>query len=202
MHGEIQGLRDGVDSNREALATVSRQLRSIYDADISRPLPGLFARLLNELDPNSLMSIEGVHVGDRVGGLRARGDDDPIKPVATVELIAGLEALLRRSAERRDTVLQVGPLELDLIERSAKRGERAIDLLPREFRLLEYMMRCKEQMLTRAMLLEEVWNYKFVPESNVVDVYMGRLRRKVDAPHETRMIYNVRGVGFILRAPA
>jgi DNA-binding winged helix-turn-helix (wHTH) protein len=202
MHGNIQGLRDGVDYNREALATVSRQLRSIYDADISPALPGHFARLLNELGPDSLTIIEGVHVDDRVRGSRAGGDNDPTKPSATVELIAGLEALLRRSAESRDTVLQVGPLELDLIERTAKRGKRTIDLRPREFRLLEYMMRRKDQMLTRALLLQEVWNYKFVPESNLVDVHMGRLRRKVDAPHEPPMIYNVRGVGFVLRAPA
>ena len=109
---------------------------------------------------------------------------------------------MRRPAESRDTVLRVGPLELDLIERIAKRGDRKIDLLPREFRLLEYMMRRKEQMLTRAMLLEEVWNYKFVPQTNLVDVHMGRLRRKVDEPHEPPMIHNVRGIGFILRAPA
>jgi DNA-binding response OmpR family regulator len=202
MYGKIQGLKDGVDCNREALATVSRQLRSIYDADISRPSPGHFARLLNKLGPDSITIIEGVHVDDRVRELRAGGDDDPTKPFATVELIARIEALLRRPAESRDTVLRVGPLELDLIERTAKRGDRTIDLLPREFRLLEYMMRRKEQMLTRAMLLEEVWNYKFVPQTNLVDVHMGRLRRKVDEPHEPPMIHNVRGVGFILRAPA
>ncbi|HWN48694.1 MAG TPA: response regulator transcription factor [Xanthobacteraceae bacterium] len=201
MHGKIQELSDGVGYSRETLATVSQLLRSIHDTDISRPLPGHFARLLNELGPDSLTIIEGVHVDDRVCGSRAGGDDDLTRPFATVELIAGLEALLRRSAESRDTVLQVGPLALDLIERTAKRGERTIDLLPREFRLLEYMMRRKEQTLTRAMLLQEVWNYKFVPESNLVDVRMGRLRRKVDAPHEPPMIYNARGVGFILRVP-
>jgi two-component system, OmpR family, response regulator len=75
-----------------------------------------------------------------------------------------------------------------------------IDLLPREFRLLEYMMRRSDQLLTRAMLLEEVWNYKFVPATNLVDVHMGRLRHKVDGPDETPMIHNVRGAGFILRA--
>jgi two-component system, OmpR family, response regulator len=139
-------------------------------------------------------------VDDRVRGLRAGGDDYLTKPFATVELIARIEALLRRPADSRDTVLRVGPLELDLIERTAKRGDRVIDLLPREFRLLEYMMRRKEQMLTRAMLLEEVWNYKFVPQTNLVDVHMGRLRRKVDGPREPPMIHNVRGVGFILRA--
>ena len=117
-----------------------------------------------------------------------------------VELIAWIEAL-RLSAETRETKLRVGPLELDLIERTARRGDRSIDLRPREFRLLEYMMRHQDQILTRAMLLKEVWNYKFVPESNLVDVHMGRLRRKVDAPHEPPMIYNVRGVGFVLRTP-
>jgi two-component system, OmpR family, response regulator len=139
-------------------------------------------------------------VDDRVRGLRMGGDDYLTKPFAVVELIARIEALLRRPAETRETTLRVGPLELDLIERTAKRGEREIDLLPREFRLLEYMMRRSDQLLTRAMLLEEVWNYKFVPATNLVDVHMGRVRHKVDGPGETPMIHNVRGAGFILRA--
>jgi two-component system OmpR family response regulator len=141
-------------------------------------------------------------VDDRVRGLRSGGDDYLTKPFATVELIARIEALLRRPAESRDTLLRVGPLELDLMERTARRGDRTINLLPREFRLLEYMMRRKEQVLTRAMLLEEVWKYKFVPQTNLVDVNMGRLRHKVDEPNELSMIQVVRGVGFILRAPA
>jgi len=141
-------------------------------------------------------------VDDRVRGLRAGGDDYLTKPFATPELIARLEALLRRPAESRDTVLRIGPLELDLIERTARRGERDIALLPREFRLLEYMMRRKDQVVTRAMLLEDVWHYKFVPSTNLVDVHMGRLRRKVDHGDEPPMIHNVRGVGFVLRAPA
>ena len=103
-------------------------------------------------------------------------------------------------SETRETTLRVGTLELDLIERTAKRGDRAIELLPREFRLLEYMMRRADQLLTRAMLLEEVWNYKFVPATNLVDVHMGRLRHKVDGPGDAPMIHNVRGAGFILRA--
>jgi two-component system OmpR family response regulator len=119
-----------------------------------------------------------------------------------VELIARVEALLRRPADNKDTVLRVGPLELDLLARTARRGERPIELLPREFRLLEYMMRRKDQLLTRAMLFEEVWNYKFVPRSNLVDVHMGRLRRKVDETEEPPMIHNIRGEGFVLRAPA
>jgi two-component system OmpR family response regulator len=138
---------------------------------------------------------------DRVRGLRAGGDDYLTKPFATMELIARIEALLRRPADSRATMLQVGPLKLDLIERTAKRGNRVIELLPREFRLLEYMMRRKDQMLTRAMLLEEVWNYKFIPQTNLVDVHMSRLRHKVDLANEPPMIHNVRGTGFILRAP-
>lgn len=139
-------------------------------------------------------------VDDRVRGLRSGGDDYLTKPFAVVELVARIEALLRRPADTRETTLRVGPLELDLIERTARRGERDIDLLPREFRLLEYMMRRSDQLLTRAMLLEEVWNYKFVPATtNLVDVHMGRLRHKVDGPGEPQMIQNVRGSGFILR---
>src|ERR1700688_1269157 len=174
---------------------------------VDRMLPGMDGLTIIEAlrregirTPVLVLSALG-RVDDRVRGLRAGGDDYLTKPFATVELVARIEALLRRPSESPDTVLRVGPLELDLIARTAKRGERTIDLLPREFRLLEYMMRRKDQMLTRAMLLEEVWNYKFVPQTNLVDVHMGRLRHKVDEPNELPMITNVRGVGFILRAP-
>jgi two-component system, OmpR family, response regulator len=141
-------------------------------------------------------------VDDRVQGLRAGGDDNLTKPFAIVELVARIEALLPRPTESQDTTLRVGPLELDSLSRTARRGDRAIELLPREFRLLEYMMRRKDQLLTRAMLFEEVWHYRFVPKSNLVDVHIGRLRRKVDSPAEQPMILNVRGEGFVLRAPA
>jgi two-component system, OmpR family, response regulator len=175
---------------------------------VDRLLPGMDGLTIIEAlrkdsvrTPVLVLSALGA-VDDRVRGLRAGGDDYLTKPFVLVELVARIEALLRRPAETRDTILQVGPLELDLLERTARRGSRTIQLLPREFRLLEYMMRRKDQMLTRAMLLEEVWNYKFVPQTNLVDVHMGRLRRKVDEPHEQPMIHNVRGAGFILRAPA
>lgn len=141
-------------------------------------------------------------VDDRIRGLRAGGDDYLTKPFAILELIARIEALLRRPGESRDTVLRVGPLEVDLLERTATREGRPLDLLPREFRLLEYMMRRVDQLLTRAMLFEEVWNYKFVPQSNLVDVHMGRLRRKVDPAGQPPMILNIRGEGFMLRAPS
>src|SRR3984893_17344364 len=153
---------------------------------IDRLLPGMDGLTIIETlraegvrTPVLVLSALGA-VDERVRGLRSGGDDYLTKPFATVELVARIEALLRRPVESPDTVLRVGPLELDLITRTAKRGERVIDLLPREFRLLEYMMRRKDQLLTRAMLFEEVWNYKFVPQSNLVDVHMGRLRRKVD----------------------
>ncbi len=140
-------------------------------------------------------------VDERVRGLRAGGDDYLAKPFAMIELVARLDALLRRPSDSRETSLRVGPLTLDLIERTAQRGERAIELLPREFRLLEYLVRHEGQVVTRAMLFEEVWNYRFVPDSNLVDVHMGRLRRKIDEPGEPPLIHSVRGAGFVLRAP-
>jgi two-component system OmpR family response regulator len=140
-------------------------------------------------------------VDDRVRGLRSGGDDYLAKPFALVELIARIEALLRRPSETRQTTLRVGPLELDLIDRTARRGARQIELLPRECRLLEYMMRREGQLVTRAMLFEDVWSYRFVPDSNLVDVHMGRLRHKVDTAGEPPMIHSQRGAGFVLRAP-
>jgi len=126
---------------------------------------------------------------------------DSVDPAAIVERVARLEATLQALMESRESLLRAGTLEIDLIKRSARRGERPLELLPREFRLLEYMMRRINLLLTRATLLAEVWNYKFFPTTNLVDVHMGRLRHKVDAPNEIPMIYSVRGAGFILRAP-
>jgi two-component system, OmpR family, response regulator len=175
---------------------------------VDRLLPGIDGLTIIETlrqeqvrTPVLVLSALGA-VDDRVRGLRMGGDDYLTKPFAIVELVARIEALLRRPVETRETTLRVGPLEIDLIERSARRGERVIELLPREFRLLEYMMQRSDQLLTRAMLLEEVWNYKFVPATNLVDVHMGRLRHKVDGPNDVPMIHNVRGAGFILRAPS
>jgi two-component system OmpR family response regulator len=189
---------EGLDKARAAEADVMI---------VDRLLPGMDGLTIIEAvrqehvrTPVLVLSALGA-VDDRVRGLRAGGDDYLTKPFALAELLARIDALLRRPVENRDTILRVGPLEVDLLSRTAKRGERAIQLLPREFRLLEYMMRRKDQLLTRAMLFEEVWNYKFVPQSNLVDVHMGRLRRKLDMPDEQPMIHNVRGEGFVLRAP-
>jgi two-component system, OmpR family, response regulator len=198
---EVEWSADGVAGL--ATARSSRPDAMIVD----RLLPGMDGLSIIETlrqeqvrTPVLVLSALGA-VDDRVRGLRAGGDDYLTKPFAILELVARIEALLRRPAESRETTLRVGPLEIDLIERTARRGGREIDLLPREFRLLEYMMQRCDQLLTRAMLLEEVWNYKFVPATNLVDVHMGRLRHKVDGPNETPMIQNVRGAGFILRTP-
>ena len=131
----------------------------------------------------------------------ARTSMNPANVVAVVELLASVEELLRRPLESRETVLWVGPLQLDLLTRIVSRDERKIDLRPREFSLLEFMMRRKGQVLTREMLFKEVWNYKFVPESNLVDVHMGRLRSKIDHREERPMIFSIRGRGFVLRPP-
>jgi two-component system OmpR family response regulator len=188
-----------------ALATARSSRPDVMIVD--RMLPGMDGLSIIETlrkeelrTPVLVLSALGA-VDDRVRGLRAGGDDYLTKPFAILELVARIEALLRRPAQSRETTLRVGTLEIDLIERTAKRGAREIELLPREFRLLEYMMQRCDQLLTRAMLLEEVWNYKFVPATNLVDVHMGRLRHKVDGPNETPMIHNVRGAGFILRTP-
>jgi two-component system OmpR family response regulator len=147
-----------------------------------------------------LSALDGV--GDRVTGLKAGGDDYLTKPFALAELLARVEALLRRPAETRETRLVVGDLVLDLIDRAARRGTRAVELLPQEFKLLEYLMRHAGQVVTRAMLLEDVWHYRFVPETNLVDVHIGKLRRKVDTSADLPMIDSVRGVGFMLHAAA
>lgn len=137
-------------------------------------------------------------VEERVRGLNIGGDDYLAKPFAAAELFARIEALLRRPAQTNEVILRVGPLELDRIERTAKRGSRKIELRPCQFRLLEYMMRRADQLVTRSMLLNEVWGYKFVPKTNLVDVHIGRLRQKVDASGEIPLIDTVRGAGFIL----
>jgi two-component system, OmpR family, response regulator len=140
-------------------------------------------------------------VNDRVRALKIGGDDYVTKPFALPELAARVEALLRRPLETRATVLRVGPLELDLIERVARRGERTIELSKSEFKLLEYFMRRPDRVVTRDMLLEDVWHYRFLPQTNLVDVHIGRLRRKVDGPNEEPLLLSVRGLGFFFRDP-
>jgi two-component system OmpR family response regulator len=139
---------------------------------------------------------------ERVRGLRAGGDDYLTKPFAMVELVARVEALLRRLEDVRTTKLRAGDLEMDLIEQTVYRGETRIDLLPREFRLLEYFLRHKGRVITRAMLLQDVWQYRFSIETNVVDVHISNLRKKIDVRGVPSLIVNIRGAGFMLNANA
>jgi two-component system, OmpR family, response regulator len=140
-------------------------------------------------------------VDDRVKGLRAGGDDYLTKPFAFAELLARLEALLRRGAGGAATTkLKVGDLEMDLLARAVTRGNRELDLLPREFRLLEFLMRHAGQVVTRTMLLENVWDYHFDPQTNVIDVHISRLRQKIDKGFAKPLLHTVRGAGYQLRA--
>ncbi len=141
-------------------------------------------------------------VDRRVEGLEAGADDYLAKPFAFAELRARLRALARRPAVAADsTELTVGDLRMDLLRRSVARAGRAVELLPTEFRLLEYMMRHPGQVLTRTMLLEKVWDFSFDPTTNVIDVHVSRLRRKLEAGGEAPMIRTVRGAGYILAPP-
>lgn len=140
-------------------------------------------------------------VDDRVKGLRAGGDDYLTKPYAFTELLARVEALARRkqSAEL-ETVYRVGDLELDRLSHTVTRAGKPVVLQPREFRLLEYLMRHAGQVVTRTMLLENVWDYHFDPQTNVIDVHISRLRGKIDKAFDRPLLHTVRGAGYVIRA--
>ena len=151
--------------------------------------------------PALILSALG-EVDDRVRGLRAGGDDYLVKPFAFSEMLARVDALARRSATVvKETILRAGDLELDLLAHRIRRRGREIELLPREFQLLEYLVRNAGQVVSRSMLLQHVWDLHFDPTTNVIDVYVGRVRRKIDAGDAYPLIHTVRGVGFCLRAP-
>lgn len=142
-------------------------------------------------------------VDDRVGGLRAGGDDYVVKPYAFAELLARVEALLRRARSFSggpETLLELADLKMDLLGRTVTRAGQEIDLQPREFDLLEYLVRHAGQVVTRTMLLENVWEYFFDPQTNVVDVHISRLRQKIDKSFAKPLLHTVRGAGYVLRA--
>ncbi len=152
--------------------------------------------------PALILSARG-EVDDRVEGLRAGGDDYLVKPYALAELQARIEALLRRSKDfdaHPQTELKVGELHMDLLSRTVTRAGQEVFLKPREFRLLEYLMRHADQVVTRTMLLENVWDYYFDPQTNVVDVHISRLRYKLDKYFPYPMLHTVRGSGYVLRS--
>jgi two-component system OmpR family response regulator len=140
-------------------------------------------------------------VDERIRGLRSGGDDYLTKPFAFGELLARLDALSRRGqGEGAQTKLEVGDLRVDLLNRKVTRGARSIVLQPREFKLLEYLMRHANQVVTRTMLLENVWDYHFDPQTNVVDVHISKLRQKIDADFERPLLRTVRNAGYTMSA--
>jgi two-component system, OmpR family, response regulator len=183
-------------SGEYAVMTVDRMLPGLDGLEVVQRL-----RTTGVTTPALIISALG-EVDDRVRGLRAGGDDYLVKPFALAEMLARVDALARRSgAVVKETVLRVADLEMDLLARRVRRGGASLDLLPREFQLLEYFMRNESRVISRAMLLANVWDVHFDPMTNIVDVYVGRLRRKVEANGAPALIHTVRGIGFCLRAP-
>ncbi len=183
-------------------------VRETYDlAIVDRMLPGLDGlsvvqalRSAGKQTPVLFLSAMG-EVKDRVDGLRAGGDDYLIKPFAFSELLARVEALLRRPAgQESETLLRVADLELDLRTHRVTRSGRPIDLQPREFRLLQYLMEHKGQVVTRTMMLEHVWDCHFDVQTNVIDVHISRLRQKIDKDFDPPLLHTIRGTGYSLRA--
>lgn len=141
-------------------------------------------------------------IGQRVEGLEAGGDDYLTKPFAFAEFLARVNALgRRRPMAKIETVLRIADLEMDLIGRKVRRGGRDVEIQPREFKLLEYLMRNAGRVVTRTMLLENVWEFHFDPKTNIVETHVSRLRSKVDRGHRLELIETVRGSGYCLRAP-
>ena len=153
--------------------------------DSGNKVPVLFLSALADID-------------DRVKGLKAGGDDYLVKPFAIEELFARIEVLLRRKEAQPTTRLKVGELELDLLTQKVTRAGKNLNLQPREFRLLEYLMKHAGQVVTRTMLLENVWEYHFDPQTNVIDVHVSRLRQKIDKEFDTPLLTTIRGEGYML----
>ncbi len=195
-----------VTCEADGAAGLARAITSDFDAIVlDRMLPRMdgltvMQRLREKGRHSPVLFLTALSsVEERVRGLTAGSDDYMVKPFEPAELIARLETIQRRKAEATETVLRTGPLKLDLLARKAFRDGRDLEVLAHEFRLLEYMMRHPNQVLTREMILFDVWNYRFVPESNVVPMHISKLRRKLEGNGEEPLIHTVRGVGFVLR---
>lgn len=158
-------------------------------------------RLAANKMPVLLLSARGA-LNERVEGLNAGADDYLAKPFALEEVIARVRALVRRNGEGKSTLLRVGDLTLDTLKRVAERGGRKIELTTREYQLLEYLMRSAGRVCSRMMIIENVWDYNFDPGSNLVDVYVGRVREKIDGDNNVRLLHSVRGEGYVIREAA
>ena len=205
-----KGLREAghnVDHSATGPDGLHMATHETYDALIlDRMLPGLeglellrILRASGHRTPVLMLSSLG-DVEQRVLGLRGGADDYLAKPFSFAELMARLEGLLRRQASSLETpmYLRVADLEMDLLKRSVKRAGQNLELQPREFRLLEFLMRHAEQVVTRTMLLEAVWDYHFDPQTNVIDVHVSRLRQKIDRDLGPPLLHTVRGAGYLL----
>ena len=198
-YAQIASVAEAADAARAGNAAVIVMDRLVYGEDSLTMLETLRAEGVKVpvLVISALSSVDA-----RIRGLKAGGDDYLTKPFAMAELTARVEALLRRLDDVRATTLRVYDLEMDLIEHRVRRGGKLIDLLPREFKLLEYFLRRPDQVVTRAMLLEDVWQFQLSLETNVVDVHIGNLRRKINARGAPSIIVSLRGTGFTLKTDA
>lgn len=202
-HGHV------VDQASDGKDGLFMSLENDYDIIIlDRMLPALDGlsilktlRISERQTPVIILSALG-EVDDRVEGLKAGGDDYLVKPFAFSELLARIEALLRRGEIKPDTsLMKVADLELDRLTHTVKRAGKTIDLQPREYMILEFFMQHADQIVTRTMLLESVWDYHFDPQTNIIDVHISRLRNKIDKEFDSPLLQTVRGAGYCLREP-
>ncbi|MGJ4859670.1 winged helix-turn-helix domain-containing protein [Labrys sp. La1] len=197
---------DGLTDGRDALFAATREIYDIIVAD--RMIPGLDGlalvkaiRAAGVRTPVLFLTAIG-GIDDRVEGLEAGGDDYLVKPFAFSEFLARLNALSRRpQAYSQKSVLRVGDLEMDLIKRRVVRQGQVIELQPREFRLLEVLMWAEGRVITRTMLLEQVWDFNFDPKTSVVETHISRLRTKIDKPFAIPLLHTIRNMGYSLHAP-
>lgn len=206
-------LTKGLTANNYSVEQVSDGKHGLLKASTENYDALIVDRMLPELDGLSIVQTLRAagnktpilflsalaEVDDRVSGLRAGGDDYLTKPFAFSELLARLEALLRRpQSNAQETQLHFADLNMDCLARTVNRNGQKIDLQPREFRLLQYLLRHANQVVTRTMLLENVWDYHFDPQTNVIDVHISRLRRKIDKDFSKPLLHTVRGAGYML----
>lgn len=199
---------DLADNGRDGMYMA---VSEVYDAIImDRMLPGgidglgIIEALRKTGNKTPILILSALdNVDERIRGLKSGADDYLVKPFAIGELLARLDALVRRSqAKSMETTLIVGDLCMDLLSHKVTRAGKVVPLQPREFKLLEYLMRHANQVVTRTMLLENVWDYHFDPQTNVVDVHISKLRHKIDAGDERPLLRTIRNAGYMLTADA
>lgn len=178
-----------------------------YDAIVmDRMLPGgidginIILALRKEGNKTPILILSALsEVDDRILGLKSGGDDYLVKPFSVGELLARLDAIIRRTQDNHeDYALNLGDLHMNLLSHKVTRGEKILTLQPREFKLLEYLMRHSNQVVTRTMLLENIWDYHFDPQTNVIDVHISKLRQKIDANSEVQLLRTIRNAGYML----